>query len=106
MVLRVVVSIAPRSTKRNEDKYKDVRPIAGQHWNLFLPRFTMSSRNGLSTVISTSDANRMDSLSPELQKELDRLEDIFTVDAATLKKISNRFGEELQEGLSHCEVIS
>ena len=60
---------------------------------------TMTSRQGLSTVISTSDANNADVLSPELQKELQRLEDIFTVDTKKLKEISKRFGEELQEGM-------
>lgn len=60
---------------------------------------TMTSRHGLSTVISTSDANDADALSPELQKELQKLEDIFTVDTKKLKEISKRFGEELQEGL-------
>lgn len=58
----------------------------------------MTSRHGLSTVISTSDANNADSLSSELEKELQRLEEIFTVDAKKLKEISQRFGEELQEG--------
>ncbi len=37
-------------------------------------------------------------LSPELQKELERLEKLFTVDTALLKKITKRFREELDLG--------
>ena len=58
---------------------------------------TMTSRHGLSTVISTSDAAP---LTPELRKELEALEQIFTIDTAKLKQISKRFEEELQEGQS------
>lgn len=58
----------------------------------------MTSRHGLAPVISSSDSNDADSLSPELQKEFRSLKDVFTVDAAKLKEISKRFGEELQEG--------
>ncbi|KAJ9602145.1 hypothetical protein H2200_013265 [Cladophialophora chaetospira] len=38
-------------------------------------------------------------LPQELEEELQRLEKSFTVDTATLKKISKRFGEELKAGL-------
>ncbi|EXJ91874.1 hexokinase [Capronia epimyces CBS 606.96] len=38
-------------------------------------------------------------LPPGLQRELDRLEKLFTVDTEMLKKITSRFGEELEQGL-------
>ncbi|KAL2424176.1 Hexokinase [Exophiala dermatitidis] len=38
-------------------------------------------------------------LPSDLQQELARLEKLFTVDTAMLKKITRRFGEELQQGL-------
>jgi hexokinase len=37
-------------------------------------------------------------LPPELQKEVERLEELFTVDTALLKKITKRFREELDQG--------
>lgn len=37
-------------------------------------------------------------LPQDLRQELDRLEELFTVDTAMLKKITNRFGEELEDG--------
>jgi predicted PP-loop superfamily ATPase len=37
-------------------------------------------------------------LPAQLQKERQRLEKLFTVDTSTLKKITKRFGEELEEG--------
>jgi len=37
-------------------------------------------------------------LPPQLQKERQRLEKLFTVDTAMLKNITKRFGEELEEG--------
>ncbi|KAK5191738.1 hypothetical protein LTR92_008319 [Exophiala xenobiotica] len=41
----------------------------------------------------------MEVLPAELQRERQRLEKLFTVDTAMLKKITKRFGEELEEGL-------
>ncbi|EHY55093.1 Hexokinase [Exophiala dermatitidis] len=38
-------------------------------------------------------------LPSELQQELARMEKLFTVDTAMLKKVTKRFGEELQQGL-------
>ncbi|EXJ93404.1 hexokinase [Capronia coronata CBS 617.96] len=38
-------------------------------------------------------------LSPELRKEFARLEELFTVNTEMLKKITRRFGEELEQGL-------
>lgn len=58
---------------------------------------TITSRHGLSAVLSTASAK---ALSPELRKELDKLEETFTIDAAKLKEISKRFEQELQEGWS------
>lgn len=46
---------------------------------------------------------RAEDLSPELRKELERLEKLFTVDTNMLKKITRRFGEELEQG--KCEWI-
>jgi hypothetical protein len=40
----------------------------------------------------------MEVLPAELQRERQRLEKLFTVDTAMLKKITKRFGEELEEG--------
>ncbi|OAG42666.1 hypothetical protein AYO21_02949 [Fonsecaea monophora] len=40
-----------------------------------------------------------DDLPEKLGEELRRLEQLFTVDTATLKKITDRFGEELEDGL-------
>lgn len=57
---------------------------------------TVTAQHGLATVVT--ETNREYSLPSELQKELQSLEEIFTVDAAKLKEISKRFGEELQEG--------
>ena len=37
-------------------------------------------------------------LPTKLEKELGKLEEIFTVDTQMLKKITRRFGEELEEG--------
>ncbi|KAK8064651.1 hexokinase [Apiospora phragmitis] len=45
---------------------------------------------------TTSDLR---SLPSELQKELKRIESDFTLDTAMLKRITERFGEELREGL-------
>ena len=59
---------------------------------------TTTSRHGLSSVLTATAAEQQDALSPELQKALQSLEELFTVDAAKLKQISERFGEELQEG--------
>lgn len=39
-------------------------------------------------------------LSPELEQELRKLEQLFTVDAAKLKEISLQFEHELRQGLS------
>ncbi|KAK8029451.1 hexokinase [Apiospora rasikravindrae] len=41
----------------------------------------------------------VESLPAELKKELTRIESDFTLDTAMLKKITERFGEELREGL-------
>ncbi|KAK6818917.1 hypothetical protein PG990_012331 [Apiospora arundinis] len=43
--------------------------------------------------------NDLRSLPAPLQKELKRIESDFTVDTAMLKKITEKFGEELREGL-------
>lgn len=59
----------------------------------------MTSHHGMSAVVSTSDANNADALSADLKSELQKLEEIFTIDAKKLKEISKRFEEELQEGL-------
>ncbi|KAK8869399.1 hxk hexokinase [Apiospora arundinis] len=41
----------------------------------------------------------VESLPADLRKELTRIESDFTLDTAMLKKITERFGEELREGL-------
>ena len=48
----------------------------------------------------------MEVLPPHLQKERQRLEKLFTVDTAMLKKITKQFGEELEEGKSFQAWIS
>lgn len=49
------------------------------------------------TCASTDD---LTALSPELDRELRKLEHMFTVDAAKLKEISLQFEHELRQGLS------
>ena len=46
----------------------------------------------------TSPAD-VESLPADLRKELTRIESDFTLDTAMLQKITERFGEELREGL-------
>ncbi len=48
----------------------------------------------------------MEMLPPELQRERQRLEKIFTVDTAMLKKITKRFGEELEDGTCQSNVAT
>lgn len=43
--------------------------------------------------------NGHDGLSGELQVELEKLEELFTVNTEKLKQITKRFQEELEEGL-------
>ena len=59
-----------------------------------------TSRHGLAALKPTLPIHDhdVDSLSYELTLELERLRQLFTVDAQKLKEISRRFGEELQDG--------
>ena len=50
-------------------------------------------------VGSDTTPKDVQSLPKELQKELKRIESDFTVDTAMLKNITEKFGEELREGL-------
>jgi hypothetical protein len=61
---------------------------------------TITSMHGLAPVYPTQPLQSVDinKLSYELTLELERLRQLFTVDAQKLKEISRRFEEELQEG--------
>ena len=61
---------------------------------------TLTSKHGLAALKPSQPIDQADveTLSPELQQELDRLQDLFTVDVEKLKQISQRFEEELQDG--------
>ncbi|KAK4939731.1 hypothetical protein LTR10_020015 [Elasticomyces elasticus] len=50
-------------------------------------------------VTPAEHGDPLEVLPPQLQKERQRLEKLFTVDTEMLKKITKRFGEELEEGL-------
>jgi hypothetical protein len=52
------------------------------------------------TSLFKKDDEVVTSLSPELQRELDRLKVAFGVDPRTLKEISKRFEDELQDGMT------
>lgn len=58
------------------------------------------SGRGLPSLTSLFKKNDkiVTSLSPQLQRELDRLKVEFGVDSRTLKEISKRFEDELQDG--------
>lgn len=46
------------------------------------------------------------SMPAALKEEIGRLENLFWVDKDTLKRISQRFREELEEGESHFEYLA
>jgi hypothetical protein len=62
---------------------------------------TLTSKHGLVSIAPLQPIDRADinSLSPELKRELDRLQGEFNVDTKKLKEISRRFEVELQDGL-------
>lgn len=49
---------------------------------------------------SKSGLDPLGALPPDLENERQKLEEIFTVDTATLQRITERFGQELQQGVS------
>ena len=53
------------------------------------------------------EVHALDKLPPALQAELEVLEAAFTVDGPKLKQISQRFEEELREGLASngCNIV-
>lgn len=61
---------------------------------------TITSRHGLVplNVVAHDDEVELSSLPLELQLELKKLKDNFTVGPMTLKKITRQFEEELQAG--------
>ena len=61
---------------------------------------TITSRHGLVplNVVAHDDEVELTSLPLELQLELKKLKDDFTVGPMTLKKITTKFEEELQKG--------
>lgn len=61
---------------------------------------TITSKHGLVplNVVAHDDEVELSSLPLELQLELKKLKDEFTVGPMTLKKITKRFEQELQEG--------
>ncbi|KAK5172243.1 uncharacterized protein LTR77_003881 [Saxophila tyrrhenica] len=63
---------------------------------------TLTMKHGLASAIPSLpiDQHDIDSLSPGLKRELERLEQEFSVDAEKLKEISLQFERELEDGLS------
>ena len=61
---------------------------------------TITSRHGLLPLnrVTHDDEIELSSLPLELQLELKRLKDEFTVGPITLKKITRQFEKELQQG--------
>ena len=61
---------------------------------------TLTSRHGLVplNVVAHDDEVELSSLPLELQLELKKLKDDFTVGPMTLKRITRNFEEELQAG--------
>lgn len=64
---------------------------------------TITSRHGLMPLnnVARDDEVELTSLPLELQLELKRLKDEFTVGPTTLKKIVKQFEKELQDGLDN-----
>jgi len=64
---------------------------------------TIGAAHGLTplSTVQHDDEVELSSLTLELQLELKRLKDDFTVGPITLKKITKRFEEELQAGLNY-----
>lgn len=53
----------------------------------------------LTILFNMGELRKTEDLPKELQTELKKLEDDFTVDTKQLKSITSRFREELREGL-------
>lgn len=68
---------------------------------------TITSRHGLIPLnrVQHDDEVELSSLPFELQLELKRLKDEFTVGPITLKKITRQFEKELQEGRQQMQAL-
>ena len=62
---------------------------------------TITSKHGLTPLnrVGHDDEIELTSLPFELQLELKKLKDVFTVGPITLKKITKQFERELQHGM-------
>lgn len=78
------------------------RPSSYVRFSKYLNMDLVTSKHGLAPIYPTQplDAYDVNKLSYDLTLELERLTQLFTVDAQKLKEISQKFEKELQDGMA------